>query len=59
MDQMAEREAEAEVAAAADDEELAAKPAVAPSDKGDFMLGDAAKKPSQKPSVPADQSAET
>lgn len=50
MDQLAEREAEAEVAADAD-EAPADKPAVAPSAKGNFMLGRAGTKPSEKPSV--------
>ena len=58
LDQLAEREAEAEVAAAAE-EEPAIKPVVAPSANGEFLLGGAAAKPSQKPSVPADQSAGT
>ena len=56
MDQLAEREAEAEVAAAPD-EPPAAKPAETPTADGDFMLGRGSGKPSQKPSVRADQSA--
>lgn len=50
MDQLAEREAEAEVAADTL-EAPAAKPAVAPSAKGDFLLGRAGTKPGQKPIV--------
>jgi len=50
MDQLAEREAEAEVAAATE-EAPAAKPAVAKSASGDFMFGRGGMKPSQKPIV--------
>jgi hypothetical protein len=50
MDQLAEREAEAEVAAATE-EPPAAKPAVPNSANGDFMLRRAGAKPSQRPSV--------
>jgi hypothetical protein len=50
MDQLAEREAEAEVAADAV-EEAAAKPAAAPPTKGELMLGLAGKKPGHKSSI--------
>ncbi len=50
MDQLAEREAEAEVAADTV-EAPAAMPAVAHPANGDFMLGRAGGKPSQKPTV--------
>lgn len=58
MDQLAEREAEAEVAADAI-EEAAANPAVTRSAIGDFMLSRAGKKPGHRPDVRSDQSAET